>query len=544
MAEKDIPNIYILLELDPNKTWSQAEFDNKLKSKQQEWSKFSQSPSKKGLEAKKNLGMVSEIKKIGANSELLSKQAAEAKVILKQAQEENIAVLKENIKFLEAKGYVLEDEVKNLAKEFAGNFSEAEIRKRIKVPIETKKQSKRVKKPMLDRSLAKSIKNRLDSLGKPDLYDFLGLGRGTQANLLRSAAQSMYDEIQKKPKTEENTLISELSGHCLKLFSSEKDKEKYDETLRQEKFESIRKKIDLAGRTSRKIDAAQIEMLLNESKAFGIDAEEALDVIRDRASEKKYSVEIASDTVKRVSKLVICGYCQSPNSWDEKKPHCEGCGNPLQENCPECNDKIFSEVHACAKCGFPVGNRGYVLQMLGLADQAKRDKSLEKAGEYILLAKDAWPAKVNNPVARQIEKLETTILPKLLDVENIFGEIGKLISEKKYYSAKQQLPKLEALIPTDDKKLSSFRKQIHLEIKKAEKKLDEARAIKGDSEGAIRLYQAALRICADCQEARQFITKTPPESPSLMKCRRSGSKINLSWEPSPSSGISYIVVRQ
>ena len=190
MAEQEKPNIFIALDIDPTKTWNQAEFESSLKAKRHEWSKLSQIPNKKGLEAKKNLGLLQEYQKIAANEIIRKQQAQDAKNQQKQAQEEVIRELQESLGLLEARGYVLEVEVKNLGKKFVGRFSEAEIRKRINVPIRAKEKASRAKKSTIDRSNARKIAALLALLEKTDLYDFLELNSGTQTHILENAAKN------------------------------------------------------------------------------------------------------------------------------------------------------------------------------------------------------------------------------------------------------------------------------------------------------------------------------------------------------------------
>jgi hypothetical protein len=544
LAEQEKPNIFIALDIDPTKAWNQAAFESKLKAKQHEWAKNSQIPAEKGLEAKKNLELLPEYRKIAANEVLRKQQAQDAKKQQKQAQEEVIRELQESLRLLEARGYVLEVEVKNLGKKFVRHFDEAEIRKQINVPIKTKEKTSRAKKSTIDRSNAKKIRALLKLLDKTDLYDFLELNSGTQTHILKNAAENKYAEFHKKPKNSENENISELCGFCKDLFKSDSSREKYDETLRQEQFEKIVKKVDLAGSVSRRVSSEQLNMLLAEAKAAGLDIDETLDIIQERAIKKGFSTEISSNAQNEIKKLVNCGYCQTQNIWNSNKPHCINCGEPLQENCPKCEDKLFTEDRACAKCGFPIGNRVYVLQCLGIADQAKKENNYERAGMFLRDAQNGWPAKNDNPISQKMDKFGESILPKLKEINEIIKDISKSISQKKYYYAKNQLTKLEALLLANDPRIKTFDRQIKSEIDRAEAKIREARQIADDTEAAIRLYQAALRVCADCQEARYFIEKTPPEAPTNLKAKRSSSTINLTWEASPSSGVSYIVMRQ
>jgi hypothetical protein len=60
MSQANRPNYFILLDLDPNKSWSEAEFQQALKKKKAEWTKLRNHPTKK-REPQKYLAMIPDI---------------------------------------------------------------------------------------------------------------------------------------------------------------------------------------------------------------------------------------------------------------------------------------------------------------------------------------------------------------------------------------------------------------------------------------------------------------------------------------------------
>ena len=67
------PNFFSLLELDPQKSWSQQDFEQKLHQKRAEWSKKSKLPGKKGMIYREYLSLFPQIKEI-MNDELKRSQ--------------------------------------------------------------------------------------------------------------------------------------------------------------------------------------------------------------------------------------------------------------------------------------------------------------------------------------------------------------------------------------------------------------------------------------------------------------------------------------
>ena len=84
------PNFFILLGLDPDALWDEKQFEQALETKRNEWSLM----SNKGIgarrdEAKKNLRLISQIRKVMADQDKRSEQAKAAKEELKTSKKEN-----------------------------------------------------------------------------------------------------------------------------------------------------------------------------------------------------------------------------------------------------------------------------------------------------------------------------------------------------------------------------------------------------------------------------------------------------------------------
>ena len=69
----ECPNFFSLLELEPQKSWSQQDFEQKLHQKRAEWGKKSKLPGKKGMIYREYLSLFPQIKEI-MNDELKRSQ--------------------------------------------------------------------------------------------------------------------------------------------------------------------------------------------------------------------------------------------------------------------------------------------------------------------------------------------------------------------------------------------------------------------------------------------------------------------------------------
>ncbi|MBA3532714.1 MAG: hypothetical protein H0T73_12385 [Ardenticatenales bacterium] len=545
MAEKSIPNIFILLELDPDKPWSQAVFESRLQEKRRDWSRLENLPTKKGLEAKQNRSAIPELQRIAADEALSRQQAEEARRIQKGAKRDQLQEFDERLLLLQQKGHLLEEELKQLVKEFAGTLTDSEIRKRIKVPVESGSKTSRPQQAALEPTKAKGIQNKLATLGKSDLYDFLEMSPKTDRRLLLERARALYEGVQKKAtKSATDTLASELSGYCLDIFKVEAEQAKYNETLRLQTYEVLLKKVEQITRVSNQVDQGQMELLLKEAKRKGLDIAEVQEMILAHAKKHGYAIFVSPSGVQAVEALQLCGYCHTMNEAGAK--HCKDCGNLLREPCPRCKRVVASIDMACSACGFPCGNRSWVAVLLNDAQQAQKQRDYGMAFQYLEQAQQAWPAtNAADSLMTQIQGLRGAVEPQKQAQAELLKEINKAIQEKRFYAARTLLPKLEQLVPPADPRLATYHTQIEASIREAEKEAARApRNVEDNPDLAVRIYQGVLSICQDFEEAREVLATIPPSPPSHLRATLGAKVINLTWQASPSPGVRYTIVRK
>lgn len=541
MPEKPVPNLFLVLGLDPTKAWNQTEYERQLQKKRQEWARLVNMPTQKGIQAKQNLGLISEFQRIAADETLRKAQADEARQAQNAAQAEQIKKLDERVKMLEIRGYILEEELTLLIKDFAAVLPEVQIKSRIKVPLQKAQAAARPRAAALEPGQAKEIRIRLDALGKVDLYDFLGIGRADNARLTQRAREA-YDAVQKKgSKSADDTIAAELAGHCLSIFKSDAERAKYDETLRLQAYESLKEKVDVIGQVAKRVDAKQMNELLRQAREQRLDPDEALAIIRELAAKRGFAIVETEQMVGAVKDLRRCGYCGQLN--EKAKKHCVGCGQPLQEPCPKCAQPVASDESACGACGFPVGNRIYVLMLLNEGTQACSRRDWDAAVNVLEQACQAWPSAADS-LGKRIKDFEAEIQPKKKMRDDLIQEVDQAIAKKHLYKARKLLPELEQVLNADSTLPRKYRSQIDPRIQQAETQLSQLRAGSGGAEQAIRGYQDVLGICQDCQEARDMLAKTPPSPPSNINATVSGQVVHLNWQPSPSIGVRYTVVRK
>ena len=163
-------NLFVVLDLDPEAPWNGAEAARRMTEKRSQWSKLINSPGKKGIAAKRNLELLPKLAEVAASDAARLEHANEAKQLRNAGQTEQHGKLDAAIELLQAKGEIYRGELRQLAAQFVGSFTEAQIASRLSVPVKEDAAAP-VAKDLLEPSVAKEIALKLTELGHKKLYD-------------------------------------------------------------------------------------------------------------------------------------------------------------------------------------------------------------------------------------------------------------------------------------------------------------------------------------------------------------------------------------
>ena len=357
----DRENFYLLLELeiDPPEEDPQK-IQDAIKRMQTTWSRLRNHPTK-GLQAKNNIGLIPEIRKVMEDPELRMAEAEDARILLGKRQGEIFAEIDRHLKLHKSKGYVTNQEIKSLSE--LHSIDEEEIRARIKImeeedqvelerqlgmrvgkgyitPDELTKLSKahgisekdlkkRINVPIrkggdatakakgLDKSIEKVIEDNLKIVGHSSLYDFLGIQETASLELLVNRAREKEDQILKIARKDAVVTASAiLAGQCASIFQSPESRAAYDVTRGRSKLRELEADIDVAG-IDGKIRKQYFEILVGTAQELGMDSKEAAAYVKKYCRKKKYAIEGMER--KKLSKkqliaagvglllLIICG---------------------------------------------------------------------------------------------------------------------------------------------------------------------------------------------------------------------------------------------
>lgn len=549
MPEISRPNFFILLDMDPTKPWSDKLFVEILERKRAEWTKGSKNPKNRAKYAG-YMELVPRIKAVLTDPEKRKQEAVEATQQRSVAEQEWRDKFHESLDAVALKGFVTEDEIINLVKQYAGKIAELEVRaelKQKKIEIRTK-STKSETADYLDPSRFTRIKAALQIVRKKDLYDFLEASVQTRTEDLRQRAENTYKQNQSKgTKTAEVTASSELAGDAQDIFKDELGRTRYDLTIAYDKLDSILgvKVRDLVTSSSEKlIYSKQFEFLLDIARQEGLDIDRSSEFIREEAKKLKASVEVSGQ--EAIKQKIICTNpsCRTVNSPSHNA--CSKCGTPLKINCPNCKTLSLIEYRACPNCSFPVGNLSNVRSLLSDSQQLIGVNDYESAIQCLSLAQREWsmipPRSLEDNLTQEINQQLKQATAHQTQRASLLDSLRDTIADRRFYAARTTLRQIEdefgALESTRD------RDQIEMTLRQVDTDLLSIRQAEARGSDVVEQYQAILWKCTDCQAALDGLKKIPPEPPSRLSAQSGNRVVRLSWVASSTRNIRYTIIRK
>ena len=342
----DRENFFELLELSVEPPENDPKvIEEAIKKKQAQWSRFRNHPTK-GIQAKKFIGLLPEIRRVMLDPELrkeevkdaLSQQSAKAEekfvsvdrhLAIQMSKgyitDEEVAKLaqlhglpekdirdriarKEAEKFAEidkqigvrlAKGYVTEEEIAKIAR--AHGVEVEAVRRRVTGPVTKEGEAAIPVGKGLETTIARAIEDNLSILGLSSLYEFLEVEANASLKLLHKKAHLKQSEISKISKKDAAVTASTiLVGHCIAIFKSEESRASYDISRAKSQLKDLNADIDIAGMDG-KLRTEYVTTLVQSAAKYGMDEEEALAYIRRYAADKGWTLE---GEEKKARKLV------------------------------------------------------------------------------------------------------------------------------------------------------------------------------------------------------------------------------------------------
>jgi hypothetical protein len=391
-------------------------------------------------------------------------------------------------------------------------------------------------RPKLEETRAKEIRDLLQSLGKKDLYDVLGLGSRSSPQTLFEAADVLYKEVHRTGLIDpSSTSRKELAGYAAAIFKDPAQKERYDNTIAAEAMQHLNPLIETLAH-DRQLDRPRIDRIVRAALGQGVSTEIALDYIEDLASQRKWVVQRADDLPSLALKQ--CGFCNYlAQTLDDER--CRKCGEPLIQPCPRCSHPTPTGDACCAKCGAATGDAPLVHSLFKEAEQHKSLGQFVTARASLERALRCWPGWI-----RALEALKG-----LDDVEHrraaALELVERLAAERKLERARAEMERVTQEF--GDAGLVDLRERITVGLRRAEAAYSagEARRSAGAPAEAVDHYLEAVGFCADHYDALRVLAQSPPAAPAALRVTMVGTSNRLVWGAVASRGpISYAVRRK
>ncbi len=515
-------NYFILLGL----CFSPIESNNEkiekiIKKKQDDWEFAKNNVPAKRDEAVKNLSMIDDMKRVMLSSELRSREAAEALSIKKQKMEN----VKRDLKKISLGGDPSDSIMKKLWREYAKyGFSLDEV-KALLEEMRKPEDSRIIETISLaDADKIQQSLEKLDLKGK-NLYDFLHLTREAPVASLKTKAEQIAKETQlKAADPAKDGITGQLCNMCRRLFSTEKEKKKYDTYLDLMKYPELNETIDNAAKATKSISLeTKLKLIEFGAEQYNASVPEISGYISDYCQFRGY--ELAADKS-------ICGLCRAENHAGAEV--CEKCGKPLFVICPSCNARNSNAAKECVKCKFEFDNIGKVSELLKNIRHLLSLNKYKDADKALSQVRQLWS---RHP---DIKELESQIRDKKDIHISMLRQIDMDIAERKYYAAR---------IHIGETKNSGYEisqdiiDKVYYTIENVENEVKRSQNVSDEDAFAILIRQAD--IITDSDMVRQAIKRFPPKAPEQFHASINGKNVNLSWSATSSLGnIVYVVMRK
>lgn len=550
MANDNRPNYFLLLGIDPDRSWDGAAFETLLVAKRGEWSRAvlnGVKTSKAVLDAQLGIDRHNDIKRVMADRVLRERERADAHERLTDERVRRRAELDRDLRIMLSKGFLWDAEVNALRRNYPELAGEPELADRLdRLPTRAIAEQHAVP-DQLDPSKAKTIRSLLDLLGEKSLYTLLatvdaGVSEHAPLKQLTRAANKLYQQTQldmnKDPRLGAK---QELAGHAMQVFRTEHERSRYDSTVTLAPVVELIGKYQSALAAIKRFEAGQVERFLTEASAAGADTDVALGMMLKHFGALKWAVQLPANVTEQARHdQVQCGACQS---WNETEHQfCVVCGTRLRITCPSCS-RTVSGHGACGKCGFPVGDYDWAALLARECAELVDQQDLGGAEEKLVSATRAWPSDGEDELAVRLKQCGAQVAQlreqRAAQDENTARQLRILTEQRNYQAALNKATNAPATVPDRERIIRESTEH----IRQADRLCDIAKQA-GTTRQQVDYHTQALRYCADHKPAQLALNALPPEPPHDLRVEFTGNVVRLTWAPSNTDNIRYVVVRK
>ncbi len=549
MASQDRPNYFLLLGIGVEFSWNEDAFERILRDKRNEWSRrvnVGVKTAKATQLAQAAMDQLDEIVRVMLDPALREEERSAARTEQAQQRADRFDEFQRALRIMVVKGFLFETEAARLRKDYAGveGIEERLARTPVRAPAEEQPLPER-----LEPSKAATIRSLLSSVKQESLYTLLktvdsGLGDKPELGALQAAAKKLYQQTQQTMNKQLPGLAAtqELAGHAMAVFGDETNRRRYDTTLALAPLDELIRTYQSALTPLKRIDASQVEQFLADARGCGASAGVARALLVKHFTELKWTVMLPADPDGGSQENVArCGGCQAISDTSEN--FCVQCGAPFRATCPSCGH-VGPGHGSCSRCGFPVSNQDWVRLLLRDCDELLERGELDGAKHKLTEAGNAWPmAPGSTDELRQWQdrctaKYEELHRKREDSAREASARLLTLMESRHFMAAYR----LAMSSPLPDQHL--VRKEAEGHVREADRLFALAQRPGTSVQQQAAYYRQALADCADHEKSQEALRRLPPDGPRDLRLVATDGHIRLSWQPSSTEDVRYLVVRK
>ncbi len=535
-------NCYELLDLDPDVDDGSV-IDKRLQEKQRLWSRqVTEGTPRDARLAARNLKLLDSMRRTLADPELRKEAASEARRRKEQRLRESRAKLSELLEFARGKVEDLDAFVGRDCAKYVRELGRAEVLRLIAaagIKAESEPPAPPLRRETLEPTTAKRIRDGLEHLGKTDLYEFLGLSRRCSARSLRERAEQINRTLLQSGRNDDQTGAGkELAGQCMALFASDEGKERYNNTLTEERLETaLRDFLPLAAQKGI-IGRKEMAALLGIAGRRGIATSEASAYIRAVARRRKWIVADDGEDVAD-PELPVCGYCGCL-AQSASDSFCWNCKRKLTVTCPRCGRDLPSSRKSCTECGADIEDAEIVETCFREARRLLEEHEIDAALKQINRCLNLWPD------WSEAAALKERIEEKGRRRRAAARQLVTLLRERRMVAAQDCLE--QARLEAGEGAYTRASELVTRALNDANRLYREGEHFHrdGDVHEAARCYEQALSLCTDLEPALERLRELPPVPPAVLNAQPAGhAAVRLTWKPGRADAVfRYTVTRK
>jgi hypothetical protein len=283
------------------------------------------------------------------------------------------------------------------------------------------------------------------------------------------------------------------------------------------------------------IDEIEAEQLQRKAIELGLTAEMARQVVADLARENGAMMRAGAAV-----DLVVCPSCNTGHSRAVGQQRCGRCGTELFVACPECAEVNDATASLCRFCGADLYRHVEATRAVGRVGDLVERGQLARAADELRTA-----AEVLGAAAPAVQQARDSLGPAMEAADGAWAQVEAARRDHREYEARRHLQRLNG-VATDyrgpaGKLPGEVLAAVNASTREADSILERARGLAGAEREAALV--AALKICADCDEAERELEKLPPEAPARVEAVVDGAAMSVRWSASPAHGVTYEVTR-